>query len=448
MRLFYSVLLFCLTSLVYAECKFEIGDTVARLDDSKLTELKVIQGQNTAFNELLEKKQSAAPASCDEEKYKKWQIEHLTCSLSKLNSTIELTETPEGVNDQWFTKNIENKNKLIQCYETAISGLTFEKEGRAEVGNQTLRIAEIDASITGLKAQNIKLKSELAKLEEQRKDGFEGLIARLEEKNKDKAYLTRILSDSNVQASVFVGLNLMPKYDDDGKNEGFEEANIFARLNIDLRGIHKSRPAQFQERTQYWRPSYHIGVTAEFKSENTFDCEKRKSATGDTSIDCSKDIGSLDSLDFNEVSHTLTASTYGIYNFWQSRNGGAEIGVSGRFGLQSREQQKDNGDSINRFHYAGLRWTGYDFFWPEVAEKNGEKGVNGLPMFYLEFLYADLEDYAGLGQSYRQVFNSAYRPYTEKPFFVGMEINGGEGPDMISLFFMYGINPSKVADLF
>lgn len=415
-----------------ASCDLTAADSTG----TKITDIKDInkvKQRSTSLIATLNNKKCTDPA------FNQFVAAHnYLCENIKITDSIDIKAAGADVNQTLYAAHINNKKSTVDCLEAAKSGLKLEIDLRKKTAavSDTSQIEQEVETINLAIAQN---NQEKTKFEELASQGFLGVVAKAEE-NKN---LRSILSDTRYMASFFVGVNLMPEYNEQGQNEGFQETNFFGKLDIDLRGnAFKIAGAKFAP--------FHIGVSLEFRSENVFDCELANQQLDpmEEARDCAKDISDLSSIRFNDISNTVNTSAYGLLNIWQSKNQGAEIGINTRIGMQSRNKLKENGDSINQYHHVGIRWTGSDPFWNEVPGINSKKGANALPKFYIETNYAEYEEFAGLGKSYRNVTRSAYRPYKDKPLYIGIDINGGEGPDDIAVFLSYGLSAKSIFNIF
>lgn len=113
--------------------------------------------------------------------------------------------------------------------------------------------------------------------------------------------------------------------------------------------------------------------------------------------------------------------------------------------MQSREKIDDNGDSINSIYALGTRVVLHDF----KSVKNKETGAvnkNGLPRFLLEALVAEYEDYAGVDDETRFLVGARWRVIKDNPWYLGLAINAGNGPDEIALTLNYGVQLASFFD--
>ena len=296
----------------------------------------------------------------------------------------------------------------------------------------------------------------------------------------------RLFSEEIWIDSFEVGYSLMPEYNEEGENEGFDEGNVFARFSFDSR---------FREDT---RGAWHAGLSAAFFSSNIGSCpdQESDSDTGgsdtggnammamnegddnsgndgngngngngngqemeDTECDPQTD---LSDVKFTDVADTLRGSVY-LWKHWRigptklvkdgddlrrtldsSSPSWFEVGVGARASIQSREKLDDNGDSINSIYAGGVRIVMHDF--RSVKNKNGKTNKNGLPRLLAEAMVSEYEDFAGVDDATRYLFNARWRVKDELPWYLGLHVNSGEGPDEIALTINYGVQLAEFFD--
>ncbi len=231
----------------------------------------------------------------------------------------------------------------------------------------------------------------------------------------------------------------MPEYNEEGDNQGFKESNFFAHFGLDNRALFEP-----DKETDRWFPSFHTGVSVDFLSANIVNCNS--SADG-VEPDCTPDGKNIDDLSFNDVADTVNASVYLWLHFLQSRSGRSEVGIGGRCGMQSRERLEEDRDSINDFYTLGLHYVFNDF--KDLNKKYHSKFRNGMPRFVLEGSAIWYEDYAGLGRpDARVLVLGAYRVKESLPVYIGIAVNGGDGPDEIALTITYGLKADSILGFF
>lgn len=250
-------------------------------------------------------------------------------------------------------------------------------------------------------------------------------------------------SKQNFYHSFLLGVNLMPEYNDDGVNEGFRETNFFGKFQIDNREDF-FYPVNWKgmKLLQTWN----AGAIVEFLSENIVDCSKIDDEEEKT--DCEENSKSSNDINFNDITRTINASAYLSLNLWKGESGVSELSGYWRGGMRSREKLKENGDSINRFEYAGLQYVAYDLD-NDPETMTGPGDTNGVPFFRILLAVGKYEDYAGLGKREgRKIVESSFLISKKRPLYLGLNINGGEGPDEIALSLSYGFDTGKLGAFF
>lgn len=257
---------------------------------------------------------------------------------------------------------------------------------------------------------------------------------------KEKEELADVFTTDEWYPVFFVGMKLSPEYDENGNNKGFTESNVFGRFVVDTRWEYESL---FGAETFLWwfksRPVVHPGVTVDFYSAPIENCENYteddlKSACLDRRSS-QKDLAN--GVKFNDISQTLNASLYTWVHLYRSPSNQIEVGPGVRVGMQSRDKLKDDGDSINSYQSFGMRLVFNDFKHPKYSEK---KYLNGMPRIEVEGSYFWMEDFAGTGQkAHRKWVSGRFRVLEDSPTYIGLVVNGGKGPDEISLTVSYGL---------
>jgi hypothetical protein len=339
--------------------------------------------------------------------------------------------------DSYYSKSSSDKKKLLKnakiydnCYEKILKIYqVVEKNVKAEKEKENIKV----------------LITQLEELDQRNKS----IIDALNEKSyinkfKDELYDNNIATENIWYAAFHLGLKLMPEYDDEGNNEGFQESNFFGRLTIDTRfdfdDVKRNNATQHDDYEIDFLRKGHAGINIDFLSANIVNCDKLE---GDQETECNDNKLEVEEVNFNDISNTVNTSVY-IWDHFLSFNGGsAEFAFGGRYGMQSRAKKKENDDSINKYYTYGLRFVYNDFI-----HKKGRNYKNGMPRFFLEVSKAEFEDFAGLNQkAKRTIITGAYRITDNSPIYIGMYINGGKGPDEIALTFTYGVSADRLFGL-
>jgi hypothetical protein len=272
-------------------------------------------------------------------------------------------------------------------------------------------------------------------------------IAALNDQQQDEE-LGKLFTKNKFLTGFHIGVSFMPEYNDEGDNEGFQEANLFARLNLDSRqifGVSRVLPRGEEPKKEDRYSSYHMGVNLDFYSANIVNCEK---LTGEEQANCKQDKPDVKNLNFNDVANTVDANIYGWVQYKPRPWDFAEVGIGFKYGFLSREKLRTDGDSVNDYAGLGIRYSFYDFKdeWGDQAEGTYR---NGVPRFFIEHFFTRVEDFAGLGiRQNRNITMAAFRIIQRKPAYFGIIVNGGKGPDSIAVTLSYGLSPESMLSMF
>ena len=334
------------------------------------------------------------------------------------------------------TYKVASLESMDKCLDYLKVGLEKEKEvtSAAEDSNLVKDLQKLESYrsevANNLKSAEAVLASKSEKSYDEQREQFEkeGKFANLYTTNK-------------WYSAFSLGVKLSPEYDENGQNKGFKESNVYASFSLDARwpqSNDKMDVAVTQDATNSlgWIALYPY-VNVDFYSAPVVNCSKLEDPA--KQADCKDETTDLDKLDFNDVSNTVNASVGFWEHFYQSPTRQLEIGVGGRVGMQSRDKLGKDGDSINAYHMAGVRFVYNDFM--TQKDPNGKTYQNGMPRFELQINYAELEDYANTDRKgYRKIVYGRYRIVEDQPVHVGLLVNGGRGPDEIALTLQYGLN--------
>jgi len=264
-------------------------------------------------------------------------------------------------------------------------------------------------------------------------------------KLKESESLAKIYSTDSWYPAVFIGSRMMPEYDESGNNQGFRESNLTGRFVLDS----KKNYSDITIGTDDYNAGHNLGVELELLSESIVNCEQLAASDPDIDqADCEAGVTPVSDLEFNDIANTISASVYGWWSAYRSKSGLVEIGPGYRLGIQSREKLTASGDSINRFQGPGVRWVFNDLVDKNSGIGNSEQFVNGIPKFEIEYYRMDYEDYLGIGREQKRHYLRAFFRPTDLPVLMGLTVNGGKGPDEISLTLEYGIKVEKLLEVF
>jgi hypothetical protein len=124
------------------------------------------------------------------------------------------------------------------------------------------------------------------------------------------------------------------------------------------------------------------------------------------------------------------------------------FGVFGKIGMTTRPTLSTNGDSAITRGQIGLRFTHHQ---TKVDAPYHEQD-NIVPIRFIEISYGRFEEFAGQRNANRLVLDAGFRlpglGSNPIPFYAGIHLNGGRGPDDLRIFagFLFKIN--EIATLF
>lgn len=259
----------------------------------------------------------------------------------------------------------------------------------------------------------------------------------------DSGNLSGVASEEPYYSVLLLGATIMPKYNKDGNNEGFQETSFFGMLKLENRWPWSRYVVN------------HMGIDAAFYSAPVRKCEAQSenpnpapapdpvpAPVEQKETTCDEKEKDISTLKFNDISNTLNASLY--FNILFNMPGKWELGPSLRYGVVSREKIAGNGDSISGYYLIGVELALNDFL-----DNPKVKYLSGLPRFSFNLAAGENEDFAGLGiRSTRYVTSVNYRVYENQPIFVSLLLNDGEGPDTVALNLSYGLVASEILGVF
>ncbi len=249
-------------------------------------------------------------------------------------------------------------------------------------------------------------------------------------------------SENPLLVTFHLGATVMPEYNSDGENEGFQDANVFGRVTADIRYEWKGNDNRKHPLTT------HFGASFDFFSEHVVNCEEFEEES-DKRKECEEGNPDLEDLDFNDISDTFQASAYyWLHSNWfvsNSEESGIETAIGFRASARSREELTGGGDSINYNYSFGTRVVVHDFMKKKKSADSKTYASNGLPRLFAEASIAKFENFAGI-ENYdepRFLLTAAYR--MEKiPLYLGFHINGGNGPDEVIASLTWGLQASQI----
>ncbi|MBV8520162.1 MAG: hypothetical protein JO197_22400 [Acidobacteria bacterium] len=256
---------------------------------------------------------------------------------------------------------------------------------------------------------------------------------------------------------LFMGGTFTNDYDQDGNSTGFNQTDPLVRATFDTIWYNSKEPL---DRRPLGRSLFHTGIDMEVSSFPFGDATKTPGTAA------SKAHASAD-----DPAPTTDKSPKGLENafsgtyfmLWQPERWSSytqtsmktgvptdalRLGVFTRTGLTTRQKQEANGDTTIYRAQIGFRFTQH-----QTAAETAETDVeNIVPLRFVELSYGRFEQFANERDANRIVVDAGTRfpgfGGDAIPFYVGLHINAGRGPDDIRIFagFLFQIN--KLATLF
>jgi hypothetical protein len=239
-----------------------------------------------------------------------------------------------------------------------------------------------------------------------------------------------------VASEFFLGLTFSQDYDDDGVSQGFGNTAGLARLSVDtLWGYNKG-----------WAVHTRLELTgSEIPSEKAPDQEVLTKATDDTLIQYADSFsGSLSAYYFpggTLAKYKPTSRAKGLpYDAFR-------LGFVGRFGIITRDTRDISGDSVINYYQAGLSFTHHQ----TAAANPRSDNLNVFPVRFAELKYGRYEEFAGVPDSDRIIFDGGIRLANTAngaiPFYAGLHVNAGDGADDIRVFLGFLFQLDKLATM-
>ncbi|HMW47074.1 MAG TPA: hypothetical protein PKC70_02165 [Cellvibrionaceae bacterium] len=381
-------------------------------------------------------------------------------SISCANLAAELSNTTLELGSEINS----TKNKKLTALNTFADTCSQElayllAQEKASLGPDDCKIEVVNSDIDKLNSAQVQLKAEQGLLSQSvdpdqpvknfSKEQLQSLL------NGDK--FADIATEKPYYGVLEIGASLMPKYNKEGNNEGFQDANYYAALKLNNRWALKDTKTPY---LNWFKPSWvaYQEMNVLFYSA-PIACEKNSEpATNDSPDDpalksieesqgsCNKatDIGALK---FKDVSHTVNASANFSFLYANKDNiGDWEIGFNARVGLLNREKLSPDLDSVSTYSSGGVEFRLNDFLGKNIA---GKTYRNGLPRFVFNYSIMENRDFAGTNTTAsRKVSQLSYRIYEDQPVYFGLVADVGQGPDTMAITLTYGIKPNNLFGLF
>lgn len=249
----------------------------------------------------------------------------------------------------------------------------------------------------------------------------------------NNGYQKSFLSDV-VASEFFLGATFSQEYDDAGMSEGFGNTAALARLSIDtLWGYNKP-----------WAIHTRIELTgSEIPSELSDEGDVK--STEDTLIKYADSFGG--SLGFYYFPGGKLAMYKPTSRAEKNRYDAFRIGLVGRFGIITRDTRGVNGDSVINYYQAGFSFTHHQ----TKSEIPKNDNNNAFPIRFAELKYGRYEEFAGVPNSDRIIFDCGIRLANTAngaiPFYAGLHVNAGDGADDIRIFAGFLFQLDKLAEV-
>lgn len=369
--------------------------------------------------------------------------EKLTGALAE--ATVSISSTDEEIAKRKREVSMSLANVSRGCLAVIKASLGEESVRNGQCPKMTDVINKETASLEKISAINdraIELLKKEVDPEKPIKNFTPEQLAAIEAKGD----FSSVASESTHYGVMELGVSFMPEYDTDGNNKGFKEANLFGILRLSNRFKEKDNSVS------HWVHYQELDVAFYSAPVACTDKEGTSGETGDSTegnSDPQKNcVGnpSIENIKFRDISNTVNASVVwsALYKD-PDMLGSWEAGLFGRTGILNREKKGTDGDSVAKFYSCGVELRLNDSW----ATEAGSKYHNGLPRFILNWGTGKNEDFAGTGKTTRRELASFnYRIFENQPVFLGLIVDGGNGPDTIALNLSYGLKSSSVFGLF
>jgi hypothetical protein len=272
---------------------------------------------------------------------------------------------------------------------------------------------------------------------------------------------------------LFLGATFTNDYNTEGESTGFNETSPLARVTFDTlwyrqpRGEDPVDPVTGKaRRCATCRALFHTGVDMEFSSfpfgpeaadgdDGNGDDNEMQQEPGEEPEPPDPPENAPKNLQ-NAFSGALFAVWFP--DRWSSYSATSDLkdfptdairlGPFVKFGMTTRTQTTENGDSSFHRMQVGLRFTHHQ---TKVGAARLEQD-NIVPIRFVELSIARFEEYAGEKEANRLVLDAGFRlpglGSNMIPFYAGIHLNAGRGPDDLRVFagFLFKIN--EIATLF
>lgn len=254
-------------------------------------------------------------------------------------------------------------------------------------------------------------------------------------------------------SQVFLGERFSSSYDENGKNLGFKAKNFYGEFILDTRwefGDVVSQDGKFLFKDFFRKNGFGYGwalipgVDVKFYSADMVNCDlitdedlKQKCIDGNNK--------EVTQLKFNDISQAVDASLHLWVPFYIVKNKSVDLALGTKLGTVSRENLDSHGSSLNSYKTIAIKFEYNDFF---EADGDDKKIKNGMTRFSLEYAISRMGDYANLGEKTRHILDGRFRIIEDKPIYLGLEVNKGDGPDSVSLVLSYGFKMENLLPRF
>lgn len=387
-------------------------------------------------------------------------------SINCTNLSVELSDTKLDINSEWAAEKNKKLSDLNTFSDTCAQELSnlLKQEKDALTNHQCKEINIINDTNKSIENDIAQVESAREQIEIDKKLLSQSLDPNEPIKNFSKEQLQLLIAEDKLASIATekpyygvmeLGATLMPKYDKDGNNQGFQDANYYAALKLNNRWALKNSNINytfFRNLVTYQEMdilfySAPIACNSETEAPPEQNLDNASVSSSDNTQDSCNTPADISTLKFNDVSHTVNASVslsflYADKDFF----GDWELGFNARSGLLNREKLSPELDSVSTYSSGGVEFRLNDFLDRNI---DGKKYRNGLPRFIFNYSIMENHDFAGTNTTAsRKVSQLSYRIYEDQPVYFGLVADVGRGPDSIALTLTYGIKPNNFFGLF
>jgi hypothetical protein len=348
------------------------------------------------------------------------------------------------------------------------------KEFKVSSGDEAVtKDLEYEKSVLAARIHCLTSKDEITEDDEKLRSSLIVELAKLNDPTSDEE---EQVSEGRIISSFEFGTMKLPNYED-GNNGGLSGNKEYFDVKIDGR-FHFSDLGLLVN-TNFNASLYGAGV---YSKETEEDIPPTDPAiVGRTSL-VNSTINTTEALDFNDVSDTLDANftmriaadacysekdekdkekykypwyVVGLSCLSSSDDRMSSLGLTLSYGFINKEKRLADEDTVNDYRAIGLEYRHY---------RNPIQGnTNRIPDFVVSYQRAKFEEYGveqytdgcptdscerPIENVYRYLVNLNYRLLDDKPFFLGLRLNAGPGPDDYGITLGIRKSGKSVLDIF